>query len=314
MSLKLALVVDKSDAYIAFQKGRVLEEWGVEASELKNIGRLAEAGGMTLFGGGTASILTLDDADAVKQLATELAEESDLVSRVGSGLLILSSVDRRTTKKLETTVADLGGRVYVVKDSKDKQSNSEKLVSELHLNRSARDFLLAYVGEDYEALVPLVKAISPLAPQHQAAITEEDLFIRLPQAPGAVAPWALEKPLFAGNFNETIDIFRRVSKSSHFLVVLAVLRNKIQLAYRVAALQEAHGALNSAKLAKYLNVPDNYPLKLAMGYSKKYGLARLQKATEEMARTEAAVKGGSGANPAVAMELMLVRVSETLRA
>lgn len=313
MALRLALVVDKSDAFLSFQKERILNEWDVDNSGLKKISKLSEAGGVTLFGDNLTSLFRLETPEEVKALITDLEKVTDAEHAIGSGLLLLTAVDRRTTKKLETLVVKLGGAVHAVKDSKDKQTNSAKLLEELRLNREAREFLLTYVGEDYSTLIPLVSTISALTPEQQHAVTVEDLYIRLPQAPGSVAPWALEKPLFAGNYNETIDIFRRVSKHSHFLVVLAVLRNKIQLAYRVAALQELQGPLTSAALAERLGVADNYPLKLAMGYAKKYGLRKLQRVAEDMAQTEAKVKGGSGADPTVHMELMLIRTSETLR-
>lgn len=316
-SLKLALVIDKSEAFLSFQKERILTAWGAEPSATKKIERFTQAGGAMLFGGGVTSILEIDEAEGLKQLVSDLeaAEGAGtLANKLSEGVLILSTVPRTSTKKAEALVAKLGGEVVTTAvDKKERITVAEKLVQGLNLNRDARTFLLAYVGDDYEAVIPLTKTLSTLTPEQQFRVSEEDLFLRLPQAPGAVPPWEIEKPLFAGDFDKTIDVFRRVSQHSHYLVVLKVLNNKFQLAFRVAALMEVQNVKTTSQLAESLGVPDNYPLKLAMGYAKKYGLAKLQQAAHEMARTEAQVKGGSGANGTVLMELMLVRMISMFR-
>lgn len=312
MSLKLILIIDKSQAYISFQKNRVLDSWQTPASDLKVISSMSEAGRGTLFGGGVVSLLTLDDAEAVKQTVETLEKakaNGELSSLIGDGVVITSQVARTSTKKLEKLVKELGGDLIIsAVDRKEKVSTSEKLLSELNLNPAAREYLLAYVGDDYEALVPLIKTMSALSPKQQLTVTEQDLAIRMPQPKGAVPPWNLERPLFAGDLTTSIDIFRRVSEHSSPLVVLAVLKNKIAAAYKVSAILESNPRASDAELSKAAGVKAQQ-LYFVKQNHKKYGRMKLQRAAALVADTEAKVKGGSGADPMVNMEIMLVRIA-----
>lgn len=315
--LRLALIADKSQSYTDFQKERILNDWSVSSSELKNIKRLSEAGGSTLFGKPPTALLTLGDLNEVKDFVKALSdihESGGIDNVVGEGLIIMTPVARTSTKKLETLIADLGGEVIIAKPSaKDKMTTGEKLINDLDFRREVKDYILSYVGEDYEALIPIARSLSDLPRDQHKKITIEDIYIRLPKAPGAVPPWEIEQPLFSGNITKTISIFRRVNQNSSLLVILAVLKNKVTLAYRAGALLEDSSRIKTADIAARLGVPDNYPLKLAIGYHKKYGIDKLEKLTQLIAETERKVKGGSATPPDVTMEVMLVEFQRILR-
>lgn len=308
----LALIIDKSEAFISFQKDQILADWKSDPAATKHIERLNQAGGGTLFGGGITSLLLVEDAEAVKQLVTDLEAEEQagsIASRVSSGLLITSSVARTSTKKLEALVAKLDGQVVITAVPKgEKGTVAEKLVEGLNLNRDTKSFLLAYVGDDYEAVIPLVKTIGSLAPEQQCKITEEDLFLRMPQPPGSRPPWEVEKPLMRGDIGGTIDVYRRVAEHSHFLVVMKLLNNKFQSSYRVSALLTANPRMNDEALAEASGVTSK-TLWLHKNNHKSLGLAKLQTAVELLVKTEAQVKGGSRADGKVLVELLLVRLA-----
>lgn len=316
-NLKLALVIDKSKSYTDFQKERILKEWGVASSELKNVSSLAEVGGSTLFGAAPTALMVISDADEVKNLVKafeEIKESSSIESAVGEGLILMTSVARTSTKKLETLIAAFGGEVAIAKPgAKDGMSTGEKLINDLGFTREVKNYLLAYVGDDYEALIPIARSLSDIPKEQHKKITIEDIYIRLPKAPGAVPPWEIEKPLFAGDISKTVEVFRRIHQNSDLLVVLFVLKNKMTLAYRAGAMLEANPRITSAEVASALGVTDNYPLKLAMGQHKRYGLAKLEKIAQLMADTERKIKGGSAMRGDVTMELMLVEFQNILR-
>ena len=313
---KLALVIDKSVAFLSFQKERILESWAADPTATKKVERVSQAGGGTLFGGGVTSLVEFTEADQLRQAVEELeAAEANgsLSQRIGEGLLITATVPRTSTKKAEALIDRLGGTVITTAaDKKDKTTVAERLLRELNLSREARGFLLSYVGDDYEAVLPLVKTLSQLTPEQQARVTEEDLYVRMPQPPGAVAPWEIEKPLMAGDLTTTVDVFRRVSQHSHFLVVLKILNNKFQASYRVAALLEQHPRMGDSELAAVTGVNPR-TMWLHKNNQKRLGLERLQRIVEILAHTEMQVKGGSAANGAALMESTLVRMSEILR-
>jgi DNA polymerase III delta subunit len=312
MTLKLALIIDKSQAYLNFQKSRILDDWKIKDEKTKNISKLTDAGGITLFGESLASILRLETPELLKEFVADLEREvqnNNISNYIKDGLIVLCDQPRTGTKKLEKIFQDLNAEICIAAgDKKENISTSEKILQEINLNPSARTYLLAYVGDDYQSLVPLIKTISSLSRDKQLLITEEDIYIRLPQKPGSVPPWNLEKPLFAGDINKTIDIFRRVSANSSFLVILAVLKNKIQLAYRVSSLLENNQRISDEAIAKATGANPRSLYFIKQNH-RKYGHERLQKASEIIALTETNVKGGSGASPMIMMEKMLVELA-----
>lgn len=313
-NLKLALVIDKSKSYTDFQKERILKDWGILPSELKKVTGLSQVGGSTLFGKSPTALMVISDTDEVKNLVKALEEVSSIDSVIGEGLIIMTSVARTSTKKLETLVAALGGEVVIAKPgAKDGMSTGEKLINDLGFAPEVKNYLLAYVGDDYEALIPIARSLSEIPKEQHKRITVEDIYIRLPKAPGAVPPWEIEKPLFADNISKTIEVFRRIHQNSDLLVVLFVLKNKMTLAYRAGAMIEANPRISSADVAAALGVTDNYPLKLAMGQHKRYGLEKLEKIAQLLADTERKVKGGSAMPGDVTMEIMLVEFQRILR-
>lgn len=313
-NLKLALVIDKSKSYTDFQKERILKDWGILPSELKKVTGLSQVGGSTLFGKSPTALMVISDTDEVKNLVKALEEVTSIESVIGEGLIIMTSVARTSTKKLETLVAALGGEVVIAKPgAKDGMSTGEKLINDLGFTKEVKNYLLAYVGDDYEALIPIARSLSEIPKDQHKRITVEDIYIRLPKAPGSVPPWEIEKPLFAGDISKTIEVFRRIHQNSDLLVVLFVLKNKMTLAYRAGAMIEANPRISSADVAAALGVTDNYPLKLAMGQHKRYGLEKLEKIAQLLANAERKIKGGSAMRGDVTMEIMLVEFQNILK-
>lgn len=307
---KLAFIVDKSEAYVSFQRERVLNNWGVEKADTQYINNLSSAGGMTLFGDAPTSLLRLESSDEVKKLVEELASitPEDLEETFGAGLIVYTTVPRTSTKKLEETFKKLGALMYAP-PSKGDLSLQQKLVSELNLTKPVKDMLLAQAGDDYEQLLPLVDSIARLPWETHRRITEEDIFARFTQEKGSVAPWLVEKPFFAGNVQEMIDILRRIDHHSSFLVPLTILRNKLELAYRVAVLLEANPRMSDGDITKLLEVSSPFQVKLARGCGKTYGKDTLQKAVVALAKADGKVKGGSAAPSLAIVEAALVEVS-----
>jgi hypothetical protein len=313
--MKLALILDKSSAFRDFQRASILKQWQSD-TDVQRVNSLDEVGQETIFGNPPTAVMELDDISTVKKLVKDLESSSknELNHKLQYGLVLVSGANRNSTKKLEQIVNHLGGRVILAKESsKDKSSVTTKLLSNLSLGRSEKRFLEDYVAEDYDSLLSLLRSLETLTPKQQSMITVADLMIRLPQPPGSIPPWEIEKPLMQGDVPETISVYRRIILHSHPLVVLSVLRNKIQLMWRIAALEHFHGITDRAQLSAVLSVSNSYALKLAQNMSRQLGLDVCQKLTELIAQAETDLKGGSQADTSVTMELLLVQIAKQVR-
>ena len=329
--MKLALIIDKSAAFISFEKEKVLASWGTDSNAVEFVSSISRAGGASLFGDTPTIVVELADTDAVKRTVVEL-EDLDPES-LSSGAILVSSVARTSTKKLEAAVAKLGGHVILSSEgSKSKISPTQHLLAELHLNRAAKEFLVEYVGDDYESLIPLIKTISALSPENQMKVTEEALVMRMPQAKGSVKPWEIFNHIISGDTSKAIDHLRRTNDSSSFLVPLTIIKNNLQLMLTAAALQSQNPRLTQEQLATVSGAPNNWGTKLALERAKKLGLPRLEKAAELVSITIGKVRGvpeievgkngdkkslyrpTSSANPMVAMEVFIVDLCQLLRA
>ena len=314
--MKLALILDKSSAFRDFQRASILKQWQSD-TDVQRVNSLDEVGQETIFGNPPTAVMELDDIITVKKLVKDLesySSKNELNHKLRYGLVLVSGANRNSTKKLEQIVNHLGGCVILAKESsKDKSSVTTKLLSNLSLGRSEKRFLEDYVAEDYDSLLSLLRSLETLTPKQQSMITVSDLMIRLPQPPGSIPPWEIEKPLMQGDAPETISVYRRIILHSHPLVVLSVLRNKMQLMWRIAVLEHFHGITDRAQLSAVLSVSNSYALKLAQNMSRQLGLDVCQKLTELIAQAETDLKGGSQADTSVTMELLLVQIAKQVR-
>lgn len=311
-----AIITDKSKSYRDFQKDFLLKKWGKNDVEYREVSSLSEVGESTIFGDAPLSLMSLDETTQVKTLLANVQKiPTDILKKkFDSGFIILSSLARNSTKKLEQFITDVGGEVIAAKgNSRDKSNISSKLLSSLSLPKNVKNFMEEYSGDDYDTLISLIRSVSEIPEKQQSRLTIDDIIIRMPQAPGSIPPWEIEKPLMSGDLNETINLYRRIINHSHYLVVLSILKNKILLAYRISALFEIYGKMDTAKVSAYLNVANNYPLKLAVGTVKDLGPDALEKLLIVLLETEAQVKGGSSADSNVVVEIGLARMVEIIR-
>lgn len=315
--MKLTLIIDKSESYIGFEKVNVLKKWGIDEAEVENVDSLSRVGEETIFGDSFTSVLSVNILDSWKKLVLEfqkLVDAGEIEYKVRQGLIITSTLARNSTKKMEELVKKAGGEVIVAKESaKDKTNVSAKMLSKLKLANPVKDFLVEYAADDYDSLVSVIQSISDLPPAAQAKISIEDMYIRLPKPPGAVPPWELEKPLLAGNVEQTIEMYRRITSHSHFLVVLSLVKNKMLLSWRIASLQQSTPRLSEAAAAEQLGQAKNYPFKLAYDNASRTGYDKLLKIIEILLKAEADVKGGSSADSSVVMEIALIRIAQIFK-
>lgn len=312
--MKLALVVDKSESYLSFQRQHFLELWQVDPETILPVKSFEETGGTSLFGEASTALLRLETADDVKRLVAALAKETaeGLEERLTGGLIILTAVPRNSTKKLETMVTSFGGTVVAQAGGKDA-SPARDLIAPLMLSRECNAFLLDYAGEKYEMLIPLVTTIEENIPSaHRSRITVEDLQLRLAQAAGGIPAYEILTPLLKGDTKQVQEKYQRIITHSHMLVILAMVRNRFQGLYRVASLQGS-GTTALPAMATALGMPNDYKFKKMAEEAKRVGLPKLSRAVTMIQETEAMLKGGSAAPAEPLFNAMLLQVSELIR-
>lgn len=303
--MELVLIVEKSKVYSDFLKNSYLNKWGVPIGEAREATKLSESAGETLFGETPPSIITLNSPTEVKELVKEfenLDKIGELEQLKNNGIIVIANVNRQSTRKLESLFKKHG-----VVEVTNKNSITVELLNKVNLPTEVRQFLIDYVGQDYENLIPIVNALLKSPPSSHKNVRIEDVYIRLPKPPGSVPPWEIEKPIFEKNADKTIDVFRRVSRSSHYLVILSLLKNKLMLAYRIASLLD-NNIKNDAEITRNLNISNNYYYKMTKQISVRQGKENLGKMLKVIMDTESNVKGGVNINGEVQMEVMLIKL------
>lgn len=312
---KIAIIIDKSQSYLDLQRDNVLKSW--EPEETQHVKSFAEVGEATIFGDPPTSIMSITELSALKKLLADMLliqKEGKLESRLEYGLVITTTIARVSTKKLEALIEEIGGTVVFAKvNAKDKTSVTQKMLNETSLNNEVKKFLTEYIRDDYDVLISIVRSISTLHPKQQVRLTVDDIFIRLPQAPGSIPPWEIEKPLMAGDSKQTIELYRRITKHAHQLVVLSILKNKFQLSWRIASLLSISPRMTLSDVAEALSIPNNYPTKLAFESARKVGLDKMTDCLTMLADTERKLKGGSSADGNVIMEIALINIVSRIR-
>lgn len=315
--MKLAVIIDKSDSYLSFQKDNILKKWQVDDAEVEAVDSFARVGEENIFGESPTCSISINNLDQWKKLVKDIEkshENGELSKKVSNGLVITTNLARNSTKKLETLVKSLDGEIIVAKESaKDKTNVSSKMLSSLSLSSEANDFLVDYAADDYDSLIPIIQSLSEIPKSQQRKISIDDLLIRLPRPPGSIPPWEIEKPLFAGDADKTIETYRRIVAHNHYLVVLSILKNKILLSWRISALLEDNPRITDAKASSALGVPMNYPFRLSFATAKKIGFQKMSDVLYIIAETESQVKGGSSASSSVIMEMALIKILNKLK-
>lgn len=312
---KIVLIIDKSKPYLDFQKKIFSEKWG--ENNVEEVDDFSKVGIETLFGDVSCATIFVENTKKMKELVAQIEQsikKGDFEKKIKNGLIIRTTLPRISTKKIEKIVTEQSGEnVFIKENSKDKTNPVEKIISESNLNNTVKTFLKNYIGDDYENLISIMRSINVLSDKQQSKLSVEDIYIRLPQKPGSIPPWEIEKPLFNGNTNETIKTYRRITDHTHFLVILSFLKNKINLMWKIRSIMDVEYDKSRPHIAKALNTPNTYPFGLAYNKAQQLPLDVLTKIMYEILVTESKVKGGSKADSKIIMEVLLIKISQLLK-
>lgn len=307
--MKLLLISDSSEAVAMHARDAAIAEWGLEHGT-RNIEKIAEAGAINLFGEAPLSLLSIDGASELKQVVSDLEKLDSNSSKLAHGLIITTDVGGNQIKKLQNLVVKLGGEAKVVTKSKSVDTAPD-LVASLNVSAKIKDFLVDWAGQEPGQLVSLVRAIEAIPPSRQAQLTMDDIMIRLPLPPGSIAPWDIEKPLLAGNVDETISTYRRIVSHSAPILVQFVLYGKFSTMHKVAAIVENDPSITNDQINEILGLKGRQ-IYFLRPTAKRFGAAKLEKCVDILAKTEDALKSGA-ADANLTYEVAILKILLTLR-
>lgn len=291
-----------SEAYLRDEVLRVSEEWGFNKSNVKTVEEWNPAlvrGSVSLFGEVSMIHLDLSDNNKLKAFVKMTGDKThkhlfEEDNWFGPGLII-TSTHARGTKKIENLINKVGGSVQ----KKAKPAEMKKILfKRVNLNRENKEFLDAYVGDDYTILIGVVNQIEKLDDEAQNSMTIEDLIVRLPSKPGSLPPWDFVNPMLAGDAKSAIDLYERSVEGSHVLVTMQLARTKLQLLYRLKLLQIA-GVRQSKEQADILGERNGPNIWITAKVSQKVDIETAEFLAKLALKTEADLKGHSNADPDV---------------
>lgn len=70
--MKMALIIDKSESYIGFERTNVFKKWSVNESEVEKVESLGRVGEETIFGEVYPSYMSVNSLDQWKKLVADV--------------------------------------------------------------------------------------------------------------------------------------------------------------------------------------------------------------------------------------------------
>lgn len=241
---------------------KVYTKWGYKQASLKELTEWLSgaASNITLFEK-TIVHLNLKDKPTLKKFVGLIDErkKNNMFKDgwFGNGVII-STTEKVGTSKIEKLVQEFGGEI--IKETKETKN---QLFAEIGLPNHLQQFAADYIGEDLDKISILKTSLANLSVEEKKNLTVEEITVLFPPLPGSVPPWKFTSSLFALNLPETLESMDRYlqAKDSHLLVLVALLKNKVDLLHRYIALKTtSNGKLDEA-FVKPLGLNNIFPLR-----------------------------------------------------
>ena len=175
----------------------------------------------------------------------------------------------------------------------------------VRLSGTAAAMLDAHLGGDLHRLAGLLDTLED-AYGPGATVDESELAPFLGQA-GRVAPWDLTDAIDKGDSAAALAMLARLTGAGelHALAVLAVLHRHYQAMLRLDGVQVS----SADEAAEIAGMRSAYPAKKALDQARHLGSARIGRAVELLAAADLDLRGRSGLDDAVILEVLVARLS-----
>lgn len=215
-------------------------------------------------------------------------------------------------KKLKDAVTAAGGTVISASKPRgfqDTQNWFQEQIrsSGLPFNKEAQDLIKNHLGEELGRLKSLLEVLnSALGGQNQIGAKEVEPFLG---SKGSVPAWDLTNLLSKGDGTQSLQCLKRkLDAGENHIAILYFLINH----YLRISLLDGAGYSNSDQAAKDLGI-SAYPAKLALQESQKLGTQKIQRIIKLLAKADKDMKGGSGLEPEVILEILIARIAQQYR-
>ena len=284
----LALVANQSESYLGKMKDSIIKKWGKDDNPITTVDRFSKIPESDLFGDIHVSIILAKELDDFKKLTEEalrMDRDGKLDEKLEGGVIVLTTVNKQSTGKMEKLVLSKGGEVHSEKKA-DYKTIAPSMINKLSISKELKNFLIDFSGEDdFSRIIGVVRNIESLPKKAQSSLTLEDIYVRLPKQPGAIPPWDIEKNIHSNNPVEAIRVYRRYASQGSPFAAAALLKNSFMKSYRVSMLPSN---VNLSEIGL-----KGYPATLAKQRAKKYGKDKLNKVMITLVDLEENLKGGS---------------------
>jgi DNA polymerase III delta subunit len=243
------------------------------------------------------------DLDGLIAFIETAPEDVDLLLEWGSGAV---------TPRLVTAVKKAGGIVVDPSPptgAKDRREwwNEHIAAHEVNLDAKAASLVSEWLGEDVARWPRLADALK--AAYGQTRITSELLEPFL-GVRGDVKPWDLTDAIDSGDAHRAIMVVRRMMEAGerHPLQILAQLHAHVS---RLARLDGKN--FSSREEAEEVLGLKGYPAEKALKAYRSLGSEGVRKAYELLAAADSDVRGGTGLDDALVMEVFVARLTRLSR-
>lgn len=312
--MKIAFIHDYSEGYVNFVRDLILEEWGETTFERKK--RLKDIQGTTLFGSSLPVVISIDNKNDVDDILSELQhydKEDSLPSLCSSGLIISSSYDMRSFKKIKTFATGKNFSFYERTVSK-KENETDAIIRQfLFVHSHVRKFLVDYIGNDFTQILPIIRALRKTPKEEQEKLSIEEVFIMLPRPQGSVMPWEITPFLLSGKKQQLIHSIRRNIKDTQTLLGFAsYMRNYfLKLSY-INIILKNNPSLSRKDVSEALGVANTGAVYYLMRDAQLFTYRSLFLAVEKFDKIISDVKNGLYSNIFDNTEIQLLNIVEIL--
>jgi hypothetical protein len=254
----LILIIDKSSTNLLKRQEEIFQKWKINKEDVvkTTTWRKGLVQSKNLFGGVQAVWLDLSDAQAAMNFSKliptkkKLTEEKHLFNGKwwGNGVIITFLYPDKAINGKESSAGLAAIKNLVEYSDGTIEDNSSKRVDTLKtdvlknipLNSNIKTQLKEYVGENFEALVMLEKALKKIPKEEIQKFTIQDVAVYLPAKSGVKLPWDVTGALDRHNLALALDCYNRmVNNKVPMFGLISWLNRHYQLAYEVASLLES---------------------------------------------------------------------------
>lgn len=216
-------------------------------------------------------------------------------------------------KSLQQAVIAVGGTVVDAAPTGKARRDllDQKLAAaSVRLDQAARELVATTLGDDVGRLDPLLAGLA--ATYGDGARLGREEVAPFVGAGSEVPPWALTDAIEGGDIAAAIELLHRMLNGGarHPLEVMATLHRTFEQALAL----DGAGARTDKEAAGVLGMTGStFPAKKALARSRRLGRERLAEAMRLLARADLDLRGASGLDVDVVMEILVARLTRLHR-